>query len=169
VVDGIAEDAAQMLASEISTLDDGTAAVGAVTTVVGLEGFLKEHVDGIVIVTGVSGFVDSDWYEMDVNRSRLQRRGATVLVLDLASIEHLENQAPNFASWIGGNIWHLVKARPLDKILTEQRLVALRGWSGLGDLDIVRLAESGKLPPDPEYAEWLTLLGRGELLGQRSQ
>jgi hypothetical protein len=46
----------------------------------------------------------------------------------------------------------------------EQRLTALRAWAGRGDAEVIQLAETGQLPRDPEYAEWLTLLGRGELL-----
>jgi len=103
---------------------------------------------------------------VDLNRTRLQRSSTTVLVLDPTSIERLENTAPNFASWIGGNIWHLEQAQPLDGALAEQRLVALRRWSGLDDLEVIRRAEAGALSPDPEYAEWLTLLGRGDLLAK---
>jgi hypothetical protein len=44
--------------------------------------------------------------------------------------------------------------------------VALRRWSGLEDLEVIRRAEAGTLSPDPEYAEWLTLLGRGDLLAK---
>lgn len=45
-----------------------------------------------------------------------------------------------------------------------QRLEALRGWAARSDADVVRAAEQGTLPRDPEYAEWLVLLGRGDLL-----
>jgi hypothetical protein len=47
----------------------------------------------------------------------------------------------------------------------EQRLAALRAWASCGDAEVIQLAETGQLPRDPEYAEWLTLLGRGDLLG----
>jgi hypothetical protein len=166
VTDGVLDEATCMLSAEISTLGGEIAAVGVVTSGADLEDFAREHADGIAIVTGVGAFTDPDWHRVDLNRTRLQRNGTTVLVLDPAAIEHLENKAPNLASWVGGSIWHLGKARPLDEALTEQRLVALRQWSGRGDMEIVRLAESGNLPPDPEYVEWLTLLGRGELLGK---
>lgn len=166
VSDGPLDEVARMLSAEISTLDGESATVYAVTSGSDLESLAREHADGIAIVTGVNGFGDADWQRVDLNRTRLQRNGTTVLVLDPAAIEQLENRAPNLASWIGGSIWRLEEARPLDGANAEQRLVALRRWSGLGDQEVVRLAESGALPPDPEYAEWLTLLGRGELLGK---
>lgn len=147
-------------------MDGESATVCAVTSGSDLESLVREHADGIAIVTGVNGFGDADWQRVDLNRTRLQRSGTTVLVLDPAAIEQLENKAPNLASWIGGSIWRLEKPRPLDDVLVEQRLVALRQWSGLEDLEVVRRAEAGDLPPDPAYAEWLTLLGRGELLGK---
>ena len=166
VVDGTASDAARVLSDEISALDGEVAATGTVTSGAALEDFVRAHARGIAIVIGASAFTDADWRRVDVNRTRLERRGTTVLVLDAASIEHLENKAPNLASWIGGNIWRLERAKPLDAAALEQRLVALRGWSGLEDSEIIRRAEAGTLPSDPEYAEWLTLLGRGELLGR---
>jgi len=166
VTDGAVDTTARMLSDEISTLDGQIVTVGAVSSGADLESFVRAHADGIAIVTGVNGFGDADWHRVDLNRTRLQRNGTTVLVLDPAAIEQLENRAPNLASWIGGSIWRLEKPRPLDDVLVEQRLVALRQWSGLEDLEVVRRAEAGDLPPDPAYAEWLTLLGRGELLGK---
>lgn len=166
VVDGSAAEAAQALTAELAMLGGESVTVGAVTSGSDLEDFIRKHADEIAIIIGAGVFTDPDWHRVDLNRTRLQRNGTTVLVLDPTSIEHLENKAPNFASWIGGNIWRLEKARPLDDVAVEQRLIALRRWSGLEDLEMVRLAESGTLPPDPEYAEWLTLLGHGELLGK---
>ena len=166
VTEGDVDATARMLSDEIVALDGGGATVGAVTSGADLERFVREQPDGIAIITGVDGFGDSDWHRVDLNRTRLQRNGTTVLILAPPAIEQLENTAPNLASWIGGSIWGLAEARPLDDVLVEQRLVALRRWSGLGDLEIIRRAESGDLPTDPAYAEWLTLLGRGELLGK---
>jgi len=166
VVDEAIEVTARTLSIEISTLGEEDATVAAVTSGADLEFFAEGHDDGIAIVTGVSAFTDQDWHRVDLNRTRLHRSGTTVLVLDPTSIEHLENTAPNFASWIGGKIWHLEQAKPLDVVTAEQRLVALRRWSGLEDLEVIRRAEAGTLSPDPEYAEWLTLLGRGDLLAK---
>lgn len=91
-----------------------------------------------------------------------------MLVLEADVAEQLENTAPNLASWIAGSIWHLVGTRALSAAETEERLVALRQRTGLSDDEVVGRSEAGRLPPDPEFAEWLTLLGRGDLLVGRS-
>jgi hypothetical protein len=53
------------------------------------------------------------------------------------------------------------------EILTKaslQRLEALPQFTGKTDLDVMHLAGTGQLPTDPEYGEWLVLLGRGDLI-----
>ena len=72
--------------------------------------------------------------------------------------------APNVASWIGGSAWELEGPQGLAPAERESRLQALRAWARLTDEDVVHLAEAGNLPQEPEYAEWLILLGRGDLL-----
>ena len=47
-----------------------------------------------------------------------------------------------------------------------ERLESLRQWSGMTDEEVITRAEQGTLPGDPPYAEWLVLLGRGDLLGK---
>jgi len=46
----------------------------------------------------------------------------------------------------------------------NERLKALRRWSKLTDEEVVRRAEAGSLPDDPEYTEWLVLLDRADLV-----
>jgi hypothetical protein len=98
VSDGPLDEVARMLSAEISTLDGETATIEAMTSGADFEGLVRKHPDGIAIVTGVNAFSDSDWHRVDLNRTRLQRNGTTVLVLDPAAIEQLENTAPNLAS-----------------------------------------------------------------------
>jgi hypothetical protein len=59
-------------------------------------------------------------------------------------------------------MWRVDPPTILDPESIEQRLVALR--MALGDAEVIRLAEQGTLPLDPQYAEWLALLRRGDLL-----
>jgi hypothetical protein len=171
MVEGHAEDVASALQEEISAL---AAPMGPAThraTVVSsrdLARVARDHLLGVLIVTISPAFTPTEWAHMDVNRSRFQRDGATVLVLEEDAAEQLENTAPNLASWIGGSIWRLVGARALSAAETEQRLVVLRQRAGLSDDEVVRRSESGRLPNDPEFAEWLVLLGRGDLLVGRS-
>lgn len=119
----------------------------------------------ILVITGVDSFSEEDWRQVDANRSQYQRDGVTVLVLDEGAVGRIERMAPNLASWIGGNIWSLRNPLPLDGAAAERRLDELRAWSGIGDAEVIRLAERGALPRDPPYAEWVVLLGRGDLLG----
>jgi hypothetical protein len=125
------------------------------------------HPSGTMIVIGAAMFSVDDWRSLDSNRSRLMRDDLTVLILDEPSAGRLENVAPNLASWVGGRVWQLAgdAAVPvLSPSEIEQRLAALRAWAGRRDAEVIQLAEAGQLPRDPEYAEWLTLLGRGDLL-----
>ncbi len=164
----VVETAADLLSvdliAELATLGDDAPHAHVARTGAELEALARAEPQGILIVI-VRDFASSDWLRTDVNRSRLQRTGATILMVQSSAVEALENLAPNFASWIGGNIWKIEDARPMDPAFVKLRLAALREWAGLEDQEIVRLAEVGKLPPDPEYAEWIALLGRGELLG----
>ncbi|HEX8112037.1 MAG TPA: hypothetical protein VF516_30100, partial [Kofleriaceae bacterium] len=126
------------------------------------------HPRGTTIVIGAAVFSVDDWRSLDANRTRLMRGDVTILILDDDSAGRLENLAPNLASWVGGRVWRLAdgSAAPvLSPGEINQRLTALRAWSGRGDAEVIQLAEAGQLPRDPEYAEWLTLLGRGDLLG----
>lgn len=126
------------------------------------------HPRGTLIVTGTAALSVDDWGSLDANRTRLMRDDVTILLLDDASAGRLENLAPNLASWVGGRVWRLADdgAPMLSPGEIDQRLAALRAWAGRGDAEVIQLAEAGQLPRDPEYAEWLTLLGRGELLVQ---
>lgn len=47
----------------------------------------------------------------------------------------------------------------------EKRLVAMREHYELSDEEVVAKALDGTLPPDPNYCEWLVLLGRSDLIG----
>jgi hypothetical protein len=125
------------------------------------------HPNGTMIAVGAAAFSVDGWRNLDANRTRLMRDDMTVLILDDASAGRLENLAPNLASWVGGRVWRLADdaaAPVLSPSEIDQRLAALRTWAGRSDAEVIRLAEAGQLPRDPEYAEWLTLLGRGELL-----
>ena len=47
----------------------------------------------------------------------------------------------------------------------QARLASLREWSGMTDEEVIARAARGELSPDPQYALWLVLLNRGDLLG----
>ena len=75
----------------------------------------------------------------------------------------LAAEAPNFWSWVGPRVWNLDPlAGQLDR---EARLASLREGTGLSDAEMLLRVEAGALKLDPVIAEWLVLLGKGDLLG----
>lgn len=161
---------ASSLRTEIERLggsEDTPLLVVTIDSVGALFEAVHAHPRGTMIVIGAVVFSVDNWRSLDANRTRLMRNDMTVLILDDTSAGRLENLAPNLASWIGGRVWRLVDdaaAPALSPSEIDQRLTALRAWAGRADAEVIQLAEAGQLPRDPEYAEWLTLLGRGELL-----
>jgi hypothetical protein len=120
---------------------------------------------GALVVSGLEHLPQDEWRHLDLLRSRLQRDQPVILVLTMPAMERLTRGAPNLASWLGGSVWRWDShADTLSDDEREERLRALREWSGKSDADVVDLAKARALPRDPHYAEWLVLLGRGELL-----
>lgn len=121
--------------------------------------------DATVLLSGLDGFTGSDWQHVDLLRSRLARRGSTILLLSTASAIRLTESAPNLSSWLGSTMWRVdPSANTLSAQESEQRLVVLRASTSMSDADVLARAERGDLPRDPEFAEWLALLGRGDLV-----
>jgi hypothetical protein len=120
---------------------------------------------GPLVVAGLDTWEPSEWAHLDQLRSRLARDERTALVVSRPSFEAIMGHAPNFSSWLGASVWsYKPHASELTDDERERRLEALRAWSKLTDADVLARAESGELPPEPEYAEWLVLLRRGDLL-----
>jgi hypothetical protein len=98
-------------------------------------------------------------------RSALERKGPVILWLASEDIANLANFAPNIRSLIGGSIFVV---GPDGGIMTEterqQRLKELSEHFGFSGDEAVRKAEARELPHEPEFVEWLVLLGRGDLL-----
>ena len=100
---------------------------------------------------------------LNYERARLAGRPRGVILTSEAGLQALAAEAPNLWSWVGPRVWHIDPlAGQLD---AEARLSSLRQGTGLTDEEVLRRAEAGTLTPDPVFAEWLVLLGKGELLG----
>lgn len=158
-------DVAGELALEIEAIDATMPPVVPATTASGLVDDLKACVAPTCIVAFAPNFDASELRHLDLLRSQLERDGTVVLVLTTAAMENLTDAAPNLASWLGGSVWELQPDTDLlspDEV--EQRLQALRSSTSLSDEDVLGQAERGELPADPEFAEWLVLLGRGDLV-----
>jgi hypothetical protein len=100
---------------------------------------------------------------LEYGRVPLDRGPRGVIVTSEASVQVLAAEAPSFWSWVGGQAWSLVP--DVGHLDVEARLRSLREGTGLRDTDVIERAEAGTLAPDPVFAEWLVLLGRGDLLG----
>lgn len=126
---------------------------------------LQTSNDRTIVVSGLDAYTEGDWAHIDLLRSRLARGGSTILVLSPAAASRLSESAPNLSSWLGSTVWRVdLGADILSPVETEQRLTALRESIGLSDAKVLDRAERGDLPGDPEFAEWLILLGRGDLV-----
>jgi hypothetical protein len=119
-----------------------------------------------VIIAALDAWPPSEWRHLDELRSRFTREERTALVVSTATFENIMREAPNFSSWLGASVWtYLPRSSELTQPERERRLEALRAWASLTDADVITRAEQKTLPPDPEFAEWLVLLDRGDLLG----
>lgn len=63
--------------------------------------------DGVLILSIESEFTDADWRALDTARSRLMRKGMTIVVADRDAVARMVTAAPNLWSWIGGMVWSL--------------------------------------------------------------
>jgi len=126
---------------------------------------LQSPPDDVIVLTGLDDFDEDSWTALDINRDGMERQGTLVLWLSSEGALGLCRHAPNLRSFIGGSIFHL---GPDGGIMTEQerqrRLADLAAHYKLDNEQVIRLAEARTLPPDPEFVEWLVLLGRGDLL-----
>jgi hypothetical protein len=105
------------------------------------------------------------WQQFDYARSRFSHDKGGIILLTPNSAAQFQTYAPNFASWIGSRVYDLqLGLEILTEAESQQRLAALHQFTGKTDAEVIRLAETGQLPTDPEYGEWLVLLGRGDLL-----
>jgi hypothetical protein len=159
------DDAISDIDAEIRALDDqitiGTLSPHNAARL--LREWPSRRVDEVLLI-GAELFTDKDWMLLDRRRSDLAREGPTVLLTTDSAFDALMQVAPNLASWLGALVFS--REDPAERLaaLREQRLASLRARSEMTDEEVVGAAQAGTLPRDPEYAEWLVLLGRGDLL-----
>jgi hypothetical protein len=93
------------------------------------------------------------------------RKRGLVLILSPESAKTMFSYAPNIVSWLGSRVYSFLKdTELLSAEEIQERLATLREWSGYTDSQIIEMAETRTLPSEPEYAEWLVLLERGDLI-----
>ena len=126
---------------------------------------LHQPDDDAVVLSGGTGLTPEKWRSLDIMRSALERNGPVILWLAPTDLANVAEFAPNIRSFIGGSIF---LAGPDGGIMTDterrERLKELSEHFGFSGDEAVRRAEARELPHEPEFAEWLVLLGRGDLL-----
>ena len=120
------------------------------------------------LLWGFDSWTDVQWRQLDYLRSRLdQEKRCGVMIMSQQSVVKMIDHSPNFSSWIDGKIFYLqLGAEILTHEEGELRLIALREWAELSDSEVIEKAQIHQLPSEPEYCEWLILLGRGDLIEQ---
>jgi len=126
---------------------------------------LQDPPDDPVILLGFNERSGEFWSSIDVNRSGLERSGGIIFWLSAKGVSELCTYAPNVRSFVGGSIF--VVGREGSEMSPEERRGRLRDLAAyfrMNDDEVIRLAEARKLPAEPEFVEWLVLLGRGDLV-----
>lgn len=126
---------------------------------------LHQPSDDAVILLAGADLEPTDWSSLDLMRSALERDGPVVLWMASDAVGQLTDFAPNIRSFIGASVFI---AGPQGGIMSEEerqsRLKELREHYQTSDDEVLRKAESKEPPPEPEFVEWLVLLGRGDLV-----
>jgi hypothetical protein len=126
---------------------------------------LHQPDDDAVILSGGTGLTQEKWRSLDIMRSALERKGPVILWLATSDVANLTEHAPNIRSFIGASIF---LAGPDGGVMTEterqERVTELSQHFRLTGEDVIRKAEAKELPLEPEFVEWLVLMGRGDLV-----
>ncbi len=126
---------------------------------------VRTAAEPVVVISGLEKWSDHDFSALDINRSRLETGAFVIFAVDLETAARLLDRAPNLRSIIGANvfIWAPDAARMLPGEI-DVRLQQLRDHYGKSDDEILSEASAGALSPEPQFVEWLILLGRGDLV-----
>ncbi len=127
---------------------------------------LHRPADDVVLITGFEKWRGEAMRALDINRNRAERPGFVVFWLLRSGAERLLRNAPNIWSWIGGCVF-AVEPDPglMSEKERQKRLAALSRHYHLNNEKVVQMAQDGTLPADPEFTEWLILMGRPDLAG----
>ncbi|MBD2384249.1 ABC transporter permease [Cylindrospermum sp. FACHB-282] len=126
-----------------------------------------QNTEDYLILWNFEKWDKNNWYQFDCMRSALIKKRGVVLILSPESAKTMFSYAPNIVSWLGSRVYSFLKdTELLSTEEIEERLATLREWSGLTDSQVIEMAEARTLPPEPEFAEWLVLLERGDLIEQ---
>lgn len=129
---------------------------------------IRASTDDVAIIGGLESFSDVDWRSVDLMRSGLEGARTVVLLMSPKQLDLVAGCAPNLASWLTGGIWRLDEdIEQLSATERAGRLETLRTSTGMSDEDIIKAAQDGALSREPQFTEWLLLLGRSDLIERR--
>lgn len=119
--------------------------------------------EDVVLVIHAGSLDPAALKQLDGARTRLEGGPRVVMVMTEAALAALAHHAPHLWSWMSSRVFAVDRA--VGQLDEKARLESLRQGTGLTDEQVIAQASAGTLPLDPIYAEWLILLGRGDLIG----
>ena len=126
---------------------------------------VRTAAEPVILISGLDQWSDHDFTALDINRSRLETGAFVIFAADLETSSRLLDRAPNLRSLVGGNIFLWTPdAALMAPAEIEERLRQLRDHYGKSDAEVVNEASEGTMSPEPQFVEWLILLGRGDLV-----
>ena len=118
-----------------------------------------------VMISGLESWGNDQLVSLDVNRSQLETGKFVIFKMETHTAARLLDLAPNLRSYVGASVFARAPDRStMSHEEISNRLAQLRSACQMSDEDVVNQAENGSLPADPQFAEWLFLLGRSELV-----
>lgn len=119
--------------------------------------------DDVVLLSGIEHLSLDELEQLDLLRNRALNGPRVLVATTQDGAAGLSTNNPNFWSWIGG---HCMKYDASEGVMNkEERLQSLRKHFGLSDAEVLELAHNHTLPDDVAFAEWLILIGHGDLVG----
>ena len=121
--------------------------------------------DSTVVIAGRSSpWTKDDHRRLELRRDQIRTQVPQLLLITTPAVASALAQAcPNFASYLLADT-----RRWFDGLMTKQQvekeLEALRETYRLTDAEVITLAEAGTIDGAADFATWLILLGRGDLL-----
>jgi hypothetical protein len=165
---GAASDATSF-ATELESQSELNAAV----RIVDIEGLLPADIreklqspsNDHVILIGFEGRTQEFWASIDINRSGFERTGGLFFWLTSNALSDLCRYAPNIKSYIGTAIFLFSGVKgALTSERRKERIEEFEEKFGMSNAQLIKKAEEHQIEPEPEFVEWLLLLGRGDLV-----
>jgi hypothetical protein len=126
---------------------------------------LNDPANDPVVISDLDQADANLWSVLDINRSGLVREGPVILWLSTNGLTGLCEYAPNIRSFVGGSIVYLgIHGDVMTASERQQRISDLESHFGIASAEVILRAQSGTLPTEPHFIEWLVLLDRGDLV-----